>query len=71
MRLNKPDVISGPVSYEQQYTVSSWASDTEEPIVDETCPEGCTADCNVGGQCVELTQNIVMDRVIQCPSNEQ
>lgn len=69
MRLNKPDMISGAVSYEQKYTVSSWAS--EEPVDDIACPDGCTSDCNVGGQCVELAQGIKTDRVIQCPSNEQ
>ncbi|CAM9624517.1 unnamed protein product [Ectocarpus sp. 13 AM-2016] len=69
MRLNKPDMISGAVSYEQRYSVSSWAS--EEPVDDIACPDGCTSECNVGGQCVELAQGIVTDRVIQCPSNEQ
>lgn len=69
MRLNKPDVISGPVSYEQRYSVSSWAS--EEPVDEDACPDGCTSECNVNGECVELAQGIVTDRVIQCPSNEQ
>lgn len=69
MRLNKPDMISGAVSYEQRYSVSSWAS--EEPVDEVACPDGCTSECHVGGECVELAQGIVTDRVIQCPSNEQ
>lgn len=69
MRLNKPDMIVGAVSYEQKYAVSSWAS--EEPIDDAICADGCTSECDGGGQCVELAQHIPTDRVIQCPSNEQ
>lgn len=69
MRLNKPDMIAGAVSYEQRYSVSSWAS--QEPIDDLACPDGCTLDCNVGDQCVELAQGIVTDRIIQCASDEQ
>lgn len=69
MRLKKPDTIAGGVSYEQRYAVSSWAS--EEPINDLMCPDGCTSDCDVDGQCVQLSQDRVTDRVIQCTSNEQ
>lgn len=70
MRLNKPEIITGGVSYEQRYTVSSWAS--EEPIDDNECPDGCNTDCDdEAGQCVELAQNIVTDKVIKCASNEQ
>lgn len=69
MRLNKPDMITGAVSYEQRYSVSSWAS--EEPIDYTVCEDGCTSECNIDDQCVELAQGIVTDRVIQCPSNEQ
>lgn len=70
MRLNKPDMIhDGAVSYEQQYKVSSWAS--EKPVDDIACPDGCTSECHVGEQCVELAQRIATDRVIKCPSNKQ
>lgn len=69
MRLQKPQMISGGVSYEQEYTVSSWAS--EEPVLGtEECPDGCSYDCSLDG-CVDLTQDVVTDRVIQCGSNEQ
>ncbi|CAM9694708.1 unnamed protein product [Laminaria digitata] len=69
MRLNKPEIITGGVSYEQRYSVSSWGS--EDPIDGNVCPDGCTADCDVDGQCVELAQGIVTDHVIQCGSNDQ
>lgn len=68
MRLNKPEIISGGVSYEQRYTVSSWGS--EDPIDGNVCPDGCTSECDVDGQCVALA-NIVSDHVIQCGSNDQ
>lgn len=69
MRLKEPDMISGAVSYEQRYAVSSWAS--EEPIDDSKCPDGCTSECDVDGQCVALAQEAVTDRIIQCKSNDQ
>ncbi|CAM9171126.1 unnamed protein product [Sphacelaria rigidula] len=69
MQLKKPDSISGGVSYEQRYSVSSWAS--EEPIDEKVCPDGCTSSCDVDGQCVQLTANRVTDRVIKCASDEQ
>lgn len=69
MRLKKPDTISGAVSYEQRYAVSSYAS--EEPIDDESCSDGCTSDCDGGGQCVQLTDDVFTRRMIKCPADEQ
>lgn len=68
MRLEKPEMIKGAVSYEQRYSVSSWAS--EEAIDNDVCYEGCNYDCDQE-ECVGLTQGIVTDRVLKCASNDQ
>lgn len=67
MRLMKPPGNTA-VSYEQRYTVSSWAS--EDIIEMDTCEQGCTEQCDGDGQCVELAQRVVTDKIIQCPRHE-
>lgn len=76
MKLAKPSTVSGPVSYEQRYTVSSWAS--VEPLGppspdDLACTEDqqCTSDCDGGGECVSLTEGQVTDRVIKCGADSE
>lgn len=76
MQLRKPSTITGAVSYEQRYTVSSWAS--EEPLgpppSGDTSPcddQQCTADCDGDGQCVKLAERSLTDRMIKCGSSDE
>lgn len=69
MRLRKPDEVSGRVTYEQRYTVSSWGA--KEAIDSGLCQDGCSPDCDAEGQCVELAQGTVTDRIIECRADQQ
>lgn len=75
MKLQKPSMISGPISYEQRYSVTSWAADETlgaPPASDMACDddERCSSECDPDNECVKLA-NQVTDHVIKCGARDE
>lgn len=75
MRLQKPSMVYGSMSYEQRYSVSSWAAGEAlgpPPVSDMACidNERCSLECDPGNECVKLA-NQATDREIKCAAADQ